>query len=179
MLVLDSNGRVIDKLRMGNGGTVGYQPAIVPTGPTTAIAFVRRLNSFRPQSILITRTTDAGRTWTPPTPIDLPNPGGPIAAIRYDDTRILLAFNDDPNDESNVKLAFSNLDGTSFRRIGTLVEKNDQLEGDATAYPFLLESEPGQFDVVFSRPPPQHIIDHVRVSSAWIEHNLEQSAEQK
>ncbi len=179
MLVLDSNGRVVDKVRMGNGGTVGYQPAIVPTSPTTAIAFVRRLNSFRPQSILITRTTDAGRTWTPVAPIDLPNPGGPIAAIRYDETRILLAFNDDPKDESNVKLAFSNLDGTSFRRIGTLVQVNDQVKGDATAYPFLLESEPGQFDVVFSRPPPQHVIDHVRVSSAWIEQNLERSAEQK
>ncbi|ADJ22670.1 hypothetical protein Hden_0853 [Hyphomicrobium denitrificans ATCC 51888] len=179
MLVLDGNGRVVDKVRMGNGGTVGYQPAIVPTSPTTAIAFVRRLNSFRPQSILITRTTDAGRTWTPVAPIDLPNPGGPIAAIRYDETRILLAFNDDPKDESNVKLAFSNLDGTSFRRIGTLVQVNDQVKGDATAYPFLLESEPGQFDVVFSRPPPQHVIDHVRVSSAWIEQNLERSAEQK
>lgn len=179
MLVLDRNGRVIDKLRMGNGGIVGYQPAIVATGPTTAIAFVRRLNSFRPQRILITRTADAGRTWTPPTPIDLPNPGGPISAIRYDDTRILLAFNDDPDRESNVKLAFSNLDGTSFRRIGTLAQKNDRVEGDAVAYPFLLESEPGQFDVVFSRPPPQHVIDHVRVSSAWIEHNLETSAAQK
>lgn len=179
MLVLDRDGRVIDKLRMGNGGLVGYQPSIVATGPTTAIAFVRRLNSYRPQRILITRTNDAGRTWTPPEPIDLPNPGGPIAAIRYDDTRILLAFNDDPKQESNIKLAFSNLDGTSFRRIGTVVSMNEKIEGDAVAYPFLLGSEPGLFDVVFSRPPPQHIIDHVRVSSAWIEHNLAQAAEQK
>jgi predicted neuraminidase len=179
MFILDGNGRVIDRLRMGNGGKVGYQPSIVPTGPTTAIAFVRRLNSARPQRILISRTTDAGRTWTRPTPTDLPNPGGPIAAIRYDDTRILLAFNDDPNEETNVKLAFSNLDGTSFRRIGMVAHKDDQLKDDAVAYPFLIESEPGQFDIVFSRPPPVRAIDHVRVSSAWIEHNLEISAAQK
>lgn len=179
MFVLDGNGRVIDRLRMGNGGKVGYQPSIVPTGPTTAIAFVRRLNSARPQRILISRTSDAGRTWTRPTPTDLPNPGGPIAAIRYDNTRILLAFNDDPNEETNIKLAFSNLDGTSFRRIGMVAHKNDQLKEDAVAYPFLIASEPGQFDVVFSRPPPLRAIDHVRVSSAWIEHNLEISAAQK
>jgi predicted neuraminidase len=179
MFILDGNGRVIDRLRMGNGGKVGYQPSIVPTGPTTAIAFVRRLNSARPQRILISRTSDAGRTWTRPTPTDLPNPGGPIAAIRYDDTRILLAFNDDPDEETNVKLAFSNLDGTSFRRIGMVAHKDDQLKDDAVAYPFLIESEPGQFDVVFSRPPPVRAIDHVRVSSAWIEHNLEISAAQK
>lgn len=179
MFILDGNGRVIDRLRMGNGGKVGYQPSIIPTGPTTAIAFVRRLNSARPQRILISRTSDAGRTWTRPTPTDLPNPGGPIAAIRYDDTRILLAFNDDPDEETNVKLAFSNLDGTSFRRIGMVAHKDDQLKDDAVAYPFLIESEPGQFDVVFSRPPPMRAIDHVRVSSAWIEHNLEISAAQK
>ncbi|HVX37043.1 MAG TPA: sialidase family protein [Hyphomicrobium sp.] len=179
MFVLDGNGRVIDRLRMGNGGKVGYQPSIVPTGPTTAIAFVRRLNSARPQRILISRTSDAGRTWTRPTPTDLPNPGGPIAAIRYDDTRILLAFNDDPKEETDIKLAFSNLDGTSFRRIGMVAHKNDQLKEDAVAYPFLIASEPGQFDVVFSRPPPLRAIDHVRVSSAWIEHNLEISAAQK
>lgn len=179
MFVLDGNGRVIDRLRMGNGGKVGYQPSIIPTGPTTAIAFVRRLNSARPQRILISRTSDAGRTWTRPTPTDLPNPGGPIAAIRYDDTRILLAFNDDPKEETDIKLAFSNLDGTSFRRIGMVAHKNDQLKEDAVAYPFLIASEPGQFDVVFSRPPPLRAIDHVRVSSAWIEHNLEISAAQK
>ena len=179
MLILDGNGRVIDRLRMGNGGKVGFQPSIVPTGPTTAIAFVRRLKHAHPKRILISRTSDAGRTWTRPTPTDLPNPGGPIAAIRYDDTRILLAFNDDPDDETNVKLAFSNLDGTSLRRIGTLARKNDQIADDAVAYPFLIESEPGQFDVVFSRPPPVRAIDHVRISSAWIEHNLEISAAQK
>jgi predicted neuraminidase len=179
MLVLNGDGRVVDRLRMGNGGKVGYQPSIVVTGPTTAIAFVRRLKSTRPQRILVSRTSDAGRTWTRPEPTDLPNPGGPIAAIRYDDTRILLAFNDDPNSETDIKLAFSNLDGTHLRRIGTVAQKDDRLTDDAVAYPFLISSEPGQFDIVFSRPPPQRAIDHVRVSSAWIEHNLEISAAQK
>jgi len=179
MLVLNADGRVIDRRRMGNGGTVGYQPSIVATGPETAIAFVRRLNSARPQRILISRTSDAGRTWTPPEPTALPNPGGPIAAIRYDASRILLAFNDDPNMEVDIKLAFANLDGTNLRRIGTLAQKDPKIREDAVAYPFLIASEPGQFDVVFSRPPPLRAIDHVRVSSAWIEHNLEIAAAQK
>jgi predicted neuraminidase len=179
MLILNGDGRVIDRRRMGNGGEVGYQPSIVVTSPTTAIAFVRRLKSSYPQRILISRTADAGQTWTPPEPTDLPNPSGPIAAIRYDDTRILLAFNDDPETERDIKLAFSNLDGTILRRIGTIAQKNDRLEHDAVAYPFLIESEPGQFDVVFSRPRPPRAIDHVRISSAWVEHNSEISAAQK
>jgi predicted neuraminidase len=177
MFILNKDGRIIDRRRMGNGGEVGYQPAIVPTGPKTAIAFVRRLKNGRPQRILISRTNDAGLTWTIPAPTELPNPGGPIAAIRYDDTRILLAFNDDPDDERNVKLAFANLDGSVLRRIGTLAQKQEQIAGDEVAYPFLVESEPGQFDVVFSRP--RKSIEHVRVSSAWVEHNSQISAAPK
>lgn len=177
MLVLNKDGRVIDRRRMGNGGQVGFQPSIVATGPKTAIAFIRRLKHSRPHRILISRTNDAGRTWTVPEPTSFPNPGGPIAAIRYDSTRILLAFNDDPEEERNIKLAFSNLDGTKLHRIGTLVQMKDDVAGDEVAYPFLIESETGQFDVVFSRP--RKVIGHVRVSSAWLEHNSEMSAAQK
>jgi predicted neuraminidase len=131
----------------------------------------------RTHRILISHTNDAGRTWTVPKPTSFPNPGGPISAIRYDGTRILFAFNDDPEEERNIKLAFSNLDGTNLRRIGTIAQmKNDDLD-DAVAYPFLLESEAGQFDVVFSRP--RKVIGHVRISSAWLEHNSEMSAAQK
>lgn len=179
MLVLDENGRVIDKRRMGNGGEVGFQPAIVPTGPTTAIAFVRRLKSSSAHNILITRTTDAGLTWTPAEPTVLPNPSGPIAAIRYDDSRILLAFNDDPLTERNIEVAFSNLDGTHLRRIGTVAQKDDHVPSDSVAYPFMIESQPGQYDVVFSRPNSKRAIDHVRFSSAWVAHNSEISAAQK
>jgi len=179
MLVLDENGRVIDKRRMGNGGEVGFQPAIVPTGPTTAIAFVRRLKSSPSHHILITRTTDAGLTWTPAEPTVLPNPSGPIAAIRYDETRILLAFNDDPLTERNIEVAFSNLDGTHLRRIGTVAQKDERIPSDSVAYPFMIESEPGQYDVVFSRPNSKRAIDHVRFSSAWVAHKSEISAAQK
>lgn len=177
MFILNKDGRIIDRLRMGHGGKVGLQPSIIPTGPKTAIAFVRRLKHVRTHRILISHTNDAGRTWTVPKPTSFPNPGGPISAIRYDGTRILFAFNDDPEEERNIKLAFSNLDGTNLRRIGTIAQmKNDDLD-DAVAYPFLLESEAGQFDVVFSRP--RKVIGHVRISSAWLEHNSEMSAAQK
>jgi predicted neuraminidase len=177
MFVLNKDGRVIDRRRMGNGGKVGLQPSIIPTGPKTAIAFIRRLKHVPSKRILISRTNDAGQTWTVPKPTAFPNPGGPISAIRYDDKRILLAFNDDPEEERNIKLAFSNLDGTNLRRIGTIARMTDNDSDDAVAYPFLIESEPGQFDIVFSRP--RKVIGHVRISSAWLQHNSQISAAQK
>ncbi|MGO4685510.1 sialidase family protein [Hyphomicrobium sp. 2TAF46] len=177
LLVLDKDGRVVDRRRMGNGGKVGYQPSIVPTGPATAIAFVRRLKSARPQSILITRTTDGGRTWTPPSPIDLPNPGGPISAIRYDASHILLAFNDDPKIERNITLALTDLEGKTFQRVGVVARMDDENEKNAVTYPYLIESAPGQFDVVYSRP--LKTINHVRFSSAWVQHGSQSRTAQQ
>ncbi|RUO98217.1 exo-alpha-sialidase [Hyphomicrobium sp.] len=167
LLVLDADGRVIDRRRMGNGGKVGYQPMIVPTGPSTAIAFVRRLKSRKPKSILISRTSDGGQTWTVPTPIELPNPGGPISAIRYDSSRILLAFNDDAQIERNITLALTDLEGKTYRRVGVVALMDSEDRKHTVAYPFLISSAPGQFDVVYSRP--MKTINHVRFSSAWVQ----------
>ena len=162
---------------MGHGGTVGYQPSIVVTGENTAVAFVRRLKSSSPQKILVSRTSDGGQTWSRPAPIDLPNPGGPISAIRYDDTHILLAFNDDPEAERDIKLAFSDLEGKNPQRIGTIAHINDADPDDAVMYPYLIASQPGQFDVVYSRPAKA--IDHVRISSAWVQHSLQTQSAQR
>ena len=177
LLVLDQDGRVIDRRRMGGGGKVGYQPSIVPTGPTTAIAFVRRLRRGHPRNVLITRTEDGGKTWTRPTPIDLPNPSGPISAIRYDQSHILLAFNDDPNIESNITLAITDLEGKTYQRVGVVARMDTEAKNHTVAYPYLIASAPGQYDVVYSRPLKS--INHVRVSSAWVQHGMQpQTAQQ-
>lgn len=177
LLVLNEDGHVIDRRRMGKAGKIGYQPMIVPTGPSTAIAFVRPLKSRRPREILISRTSDGGQTWTPVAPIDVPNPGGPISAIRYDATHILMAFNDDADIERNITLALADLEGKIVRRVGVIARMDSDEKGHTVAYPFLIQSAPGQFDVMYSRP--MKTINHVRVSSAWIEHGLQQDTAQR
>ncbi|MFT3731686.1 MAG: exo-alpha-sialidase [Hyphomicrobium sp.] len=177
LLVLNSDGHVIDRRRMGHGGKVGYQPMIVPTGPSTAIAFVRPLKSRKPRTVLITRTEDGGQSWSPVRPIDLPNPGGPISAVRYDATHILMAFNDDADVESNITLALSDLEGKTFKRLGVVARMEDRNNDAILAYPYLIQSAPGQFDVFYSRPIKT--INHVRVSSAWLQRSAQQQTAQQ
>jgi predicted neuraminidase len=177
LLVLNQDGEVIDKRRIGGGGKVGFQPMIVPTGPSTAVAFVRRLRGRKVARILLSRTDDGGQNWTHPVPIDLPNPGGPISAVRYDASHILMAFNDDPAIESNITLALADLDGKTFQRLGVVARMDGQGQKYTVAYPFLTSSAPGVFDIFYSRP--LRTINHVRVTSAWIEHGAQpQTAQQ-
>jgi predicted neuraminidase len=177
LLVLNADGQVVDRRRMGHSGKIGYQPMIVPTTASTAIAFVRRLKSAKAKNILISYTADGGQTWTQPAPTELPNPSGPISAIRYDASHVLMAFNDDPSAETNITLALASLDGKTFRRVGVIASAVPKDQKHYVAYPFLISSAPGQFDVVYSRP--MKTINHVRISSAWIEHGLEQQTAQK
>jgi predicted neuraminidase len=176
MLVLNENGRVVDRRRMGNGGKVGYQPSIVVTGPTTAVAFIRRLRSSSPKTVRVSRTSDGGQTWSLPEATNLPNPGGALSAIRYDDGHIMLAFNDDPNVEHDISLAISDLKGKEWKTLGAIVRVNES-DDDLVMYPYLIESQPGQFDVVYSRVVKT--INHIRVSSAWVQNHLQTPTAQK
>ncbi|MBA2125365.1 hypothetical protein DLM45_03885 [Hyphomicrobium methylovorum] len=177
MFILNENGRVIDRRRMGNGGKVGYQPMVVVTGKTRAIAFVRRLTSSVPREVLLSHTEDGGKTWSKPKPVGLPNPGAPLSAVRYGPNHILLAFNDDPQSELNVKLAISDLSGQNWQRIGTVEAISKESPSNGIMYPYLAQTAPGQFDIVFSRV--DKTIDHARISSAWIEHHLQFLAARK
>lgn len=170
LLVLNESGRVIDRRRMGNGGKVGYQPMIVVTGETRAVAFIRRLTSSLPKEVLLMRTENGGKTWSKPEPVGLPNPGGPVSAVRYGDSHLLLAFNDDPAAERNITLAISDLDGKRWKRIGLVEAVSEQAPNNLLMYPFLAQTGPGEFDLVFSRV--DKTIDHAHFSSAWIEHQL-------
>lgn len=171
LFVLDSEGRVVNRRRIGPGGDIALQPSIVVTGPRTAVALMRRLKQSRLHRILVSRTSDGGATWTRPIPTNLPNPGGAVSALRYDSDKIIIAYNADPNEEMQIALAVSGLDGARWRKIGEPVPENRLVPYDRVAYPYLARTAPGQFDIVYSRLLGK-IIGHARFTDAWIAQHL-------
>ncbi len=125
----DAQGRVRDTARMA-GKNKPIQPMIVPLDAAQAVAFLR---DFEPSGrLLVSRTTDGGRTWSPVVPTDLPNPSAPVAALNLGNGRILMAANDDPDGSDRLSLLASDDGGQSWRVL-QVVEEN----GAGARYPML------------------------------------------
>lgn len=130
----DAQGRVRDTARMAGKGKP-IQPMIVPLDEGHAVAFLR---DFEPSGrLLISRTADGARTWSPVVPTDLPNPSAPVAALNLGNGRILMAANDDPDGGDRLSLLVSDDRGESWRLLHRL-EQN----GAGARYP-MLRSLPG------------------------------------
>jgi len=143
------------------GGRRGYQPCMVPVTQETGALLCRAPGAV--DSIQASRTTDGGRSWSEPVSAGLPNPDAGIDAIRLRDGRLLLAFNDSVRVRTNLKLAISRDEGTTWQRAATLVQDSD---GISAAYPFLLQTRDGNIHLVYS--VNKRVIRHVVFNTAWL-----------
>jgi len=142
------------------GGRAWLQPAVVPLDGESAVAFLR--NHARPRRLLVQRTLDAGKTWSPPVDTSLPNPDASIAAVRLSTGGVLLAFNDSPDDRANLRLAVS-ADGVGgWRRIATLAEE----PGASFGYPYMIRDAAGTVHLVHEWKKRR--VRHLAFNEAWV-----------
>ncbi|MCU0289226.1 MAG: exo-alpha-sialidase [Acidobacteria bacterium] len=165
-------------------GTQYLQPAMVTTGPNSAVVFHR---SHRDNSrVAVSLSNDVGRNWTTPRYIDLPNPGSGLNALPLSDNRILLAFNDSPTHRDNLTLALSNLCPTEHtedtEKTGDSKRYGKELEtwqravvlentpGEEFSYPYMLRTRDGLIHLVYTWQRKR--IKHVTFNEAWIKENM-------
>ncbi|MBK4990623.1 sialidase family protein [Pseudomonas sp. S36] len=91
-LYLNSNGEVVDKFRISKGKH-SLQPTIVAQNGREAVALLRYAGE-RYHRVLASRTTDSGRHWTEPQPVEPSNPNSSLAAVGRDNGKLLVAMND-------------------------------------------------------------------------------------
>jgi predicted neuraminidase len=155
------------KSRM-SAGWFGYQPALTPIDHSRALALLRDDGSAN--AVTVARTEDAGETWSPPQPLNLPNPDAGLDAIRLQDGRLLLAFNDAVNSRENLRLAMSSDEGRTWRRVATLAEE----PGADFSYPFLMQTRSGDVQLVYTWK--RAAIRHVAFNVAWLDERWSASA---
>ena len=104
VLRIDSNGHVLDKVRIPESQT-SLQPVVLVTSVQSAQAFMRATQGGQ---VMTSTTQDAGQTWAVATPLALPNPNSALAGVVLQDGSRWLAFN--PTTAGREKLALTRLD---------------------------------------------------------------------
>lgn len=158
---LDRAGNVADKQRITQN-RFAIQPEVVVLAPKRAVALSRNFdkNSDR---LIASWTTDGGQSWSDPKLLELPNPNSPVAAIRLNDGRILMAFNDDPTHNKTLALAISANEGHVWKRIAVL----ETGEGNVR-YPDFAKMPDGTLLLTYSFGSKKGIRAHV-FNTAWVD----------
>jgi predicted neuraminidase len=118
------------------------QPAIVPLGRGKLRMFVRTTDHIG--RIAKADSVDGGRTWTPLSLTDLPNPNSGIDAVGLRDGRIVLVYNHTKKGRSPLNVAVS-ADGDHWQSFLAL-----ESEPGEFSYPSVIQSRDGSVDVVYT-----------------------------
>jgi predicted neuraminidase len=168
----------------GSRGRVHACP--IELAPGRLVAFFRSRAADR---IYVSRSTDAGRTWTAPERTVLPNNNASIQAVRLASGAIALTYNDySGGDDPDATLwprvrypltvALSEDEGIAWpyrRQIdisdGFCGEANEELNRRC-AYPSILQTGDGAIHVAYSYRGRQ-CIKYVRFNESWIRGGLD------
>lgn len=159
-VLIDTDGRVRGQSAMA-GGAGAIQPMVLPLDDKTAVALLRRFDRSQ-SNLLASWTLDAGRTWSRPEPLNVPNPSAPVAAVHLEDGRLLMLFNDHESDADTLTFATSSDGGRTWQRTRVL---DGPGEGDLR-YPMMTVLSDGRIAVTYSFSSKAGIVAHV-MSADW------------
>jgi len=166
ILWLDDRGGTVtfSKTRIA-GGSATTQPTLVPIDERRAIVLLRDVSNAR--KVFLSRTSDGGLTWSVPEATELPNPDSGISALGLSDGRILLAFNDSPDNRNPLSLAISSDEGKTWKRLAVLESDT----GATYSYPYLMRGSDGLIRLAYTYTWEPKKMKQIRISTfneAWI-----------
>jgi len=127
---------------INDGRGVGLiQPALLRPGGDGVMALMRSTAGC----LYAAESGDAGRTWTAPRLLDVPNPNSGIDAVTLRDGRHLLVYNPVSKGRSPLAVAVS-ADGRGWRRVLTLEDE----AGAEFSYPAVIQSADGLVHVTYT-----------------------------
>ena len=174
LIHIDPNGQVISKTRLSKGRRA-LQPDVVILDETRAVLLLRD-GGPPPRHVLRATTDDAGKVWTDPTEIAMPNPDAALDALTLDGKRLVAAFNDSGEGRERLTLAVSSDLGLAWQPVAILADEKAGPPGKATegrheySYPWIMHGADGLFHVLFTWNREQ--IRHVSFNQAWLDQQI-------
>lgn len=149
----------VRKTRLAGGRSL-LQPAIVPLDGRRCLAFLRDHSPAR--RLVVQRSLDTARTWSPPVPTPLPNPDASVAAVRLSDGTVLVACNLDRQDRATLDLVLFDPATDAWQRLATL----DDEPGERFAYPYMTQDHHSRVHLVYTWKMRR--VRHVVMNEAWL-----------
>jgi predicted neuraminidase len=149
------------------GGREWLQPSVVPTGPQSAICYLRCANESR--RVGFQTTSDAGESWNSPELLDLPNPNSAVCGLLMSDSAVLLALNHSLDKRDSFSLVYSANGISEWKVVAELDEEPDQ----KFSYPTMMRDRTGMIHLVYSWRMQK--LRHVSFNDAWVYQQLNQS----
>jgi predicted neuraminidase len=171
LLRLDNSGNVIDKTRLA-WGRDSLQPIVMPYSEQEALSMLRYAGK-PPNRIMAQYSGNFGLSWPEPFKTKLPNPNAAIAGISINSgKRMLLVFNDHPEERDKLSLAISDNQGRSWKTIHVFEKWNKDWKGNnqGYSYPSIIQASNGDFHLVYSWNVKK--IKHLHFNQAWLESKL-------
>lgn len=164
LVLLDERDRVVGKRRIGISHK-GSQPFVLVQDARHAIAFMRMFRGFT----LLSRTEDAGNSWTEPVPTTSVNRDVPVVAARIGDELLMVSSRlDHVTLRWSLVFAISADGGMNWRDIYVRPFGSDPLE--MPKYPWLTIGNDGLYHLVFSfvHGTKGSELMHARFSRDWV-----------
>lgn len=162
LLRLSLDGSVLQKNRI-SWGTTTLQPSIVKIGQKRLLAFLRNSGS-EVKGVLVSSSDDGGKHWSVAEPTGLDSFDSSVAAIRDNNNRLLLAFNNSKTGRNKLSLAVSNNLGETWQVVHDF-EFSKNLDNEYS-YPSLLQDKEGNYHLVYTYLRKR--IKHVEFNETWL-----------
>jgi predicted neuraminidase len=157
-------------------GPGNVQPSVVPRKDGMLVAFFRD-NGPPPQRVLVSESSDNGRTWTLARDTDVTDTGAGVEAIVLKSGRWLLVNNDVEQGRHRLSVSVSEDEGRTWPITRTLEDDAPGPDAGSYSYPSMIQAQDGTIHVTYSYRPNQtnraregegESIKHVQFNEAWL-----------
>jgi predicted neuraminidase len=155
-------------------GPGNIQPSIAVKEDGTLVAYMRD-NGPPPKRLMVSESTDNGKTWSIVRDSQLPNEGSGADVVTLNNGHWVLAYNDTEDGRHSLAISISTDEGLTWKhtRHLELDERGPEL-GNTASYPSIIEGRDGKIHVIYSfgrrdtNGGPNETIKYARIDEEWV-----------
>lgn len=154
-------------------GFKNLQPTIAETESGELVAYMRD-SGPEPKRLMVTRSTDNGKTWSTPKDTKFPNPSSAADIVTLENGHWVMLYNDSVDERHSLAVALSEDGGKTWPWVRKLEYNKHNPSSVYAAYPAVIVGEDGNLHASYSfrRPlseqPEKETIKYAVFNEAWI-----------